>query len=329
MGRVGVPIPTIHAVNSDALLRYRARARMAVTASHRAVVVGFRGQRSHRVVPVDACVVLVPALDQVRGQLAAWLEGSVGEGEASLYQGHGALPAIHLTWTGTLAPRVFALAQEKIDKGCWAGVSVLLEGARSPAVLGDPTGVAMGVDGQPLLFPPGGFTQANEAMNRVLVQHVAALTSADEGTEGDRAGGAVLELFAGSGNFTIALARRTSGMEAVEQSAAAVDATRGNLARRGLECRLRVGDATDVRIRNTVRTVVLDPPRAGAREAVERIADSRVRNVVMVSCDPATLARDVAILHGRGRFNVERVDVFEMFPCTSHVETVALLRRAR
>jgi 23S rRNA (uracil1939-C5)-methyltransferase len=62
---------------------------------------------------------------------------------------------------------------------------------------------------------------------------------------------------------------------------------------------------------------------------VERIAASRVRTVVMVSCDPATLARDASILLHKGRFALERLDVFEMFPCTSHVEAVALFRRER
>ena len=60
-----------------------------------------------------------------------------------------------------------------------------------------------------------------------------------------------------------------------------------------------------------------------------RLAASKVRRVVMVSCDPATLARDASILHQKGAFCLERVDVFEMFPHTSHVETVAVFGRSR
>ncbi|HQF23362.1 MAG TPA: methyltransferase, partial [Polyangiaceae bacterium] len=139
----------------------------------------------------------------------------------------------------------------------------------------------------------------------------------------------ILELFAGSGNFSIALARQTPDLETVEQQDAAVAAARSNLETRGLRARLRVDDAEKTIVRSAVRTVVLDPPRTGAKRAVQTIAASRARDVVMVSCDPATLARDSAILVHQGRFELHRIDVFEMFPHTSHVETVACFRRKR
>ncbi len=321
MHRAGVPVPEILSHPADQTLRYRARARLAILATPRGIVVGFRAPRSHRVVPVDTCRVLVPELDEARGELAAWLAGSAGSGEASLCRGQGGRPAVHLAWEGTLAPRVFAHAQEQVDRGHWAGVSILLDGATAPATFGDARGVTTGGDGLPLLVPAGGFMQAHAQMNATLVRHVDAIAAID--------GEPVLELFAGSGNFTVALARRTEGLEAVEQSAAAVEAARENLRVRGLKARLHVGDAEGAKVRPGVRTVVLDPPRTGARGAAERIAASRVRSVVMVSCDPATLARDASILLRAGRFILERLDVFEMFPCTSHVEAVALFRRER
>jgi 23S rRNA (uracil1939-C5)-methyltransferase len=163
--------------------------------------------------------------------------------------------------------------------------------------------------------------QAFEAMNHRLVDHVDAVSEVD--------GANAIELFAGSGNFTVALARRTDGLETVEQSEAAVEAARENLSQRALRARLRVGDADVAKVSGQTRVAVLDPPRVGARGACERLAASRVKRVVMVSCDPATLARDASILHRDGRFVLERVDVFEMFPFTSHVETVAVLRRDR
>ena len=323
LGRVGVPAPGIESNVSGQVLQYRAKARVAVVAKQRGILSGFRAMGSHRIVPVETCLVLAPVLDHMRVELTSWLEGSVGVGEASIYKSRGGLPAVHLAWNGSLSSRVFAFAQKQIEQGRWGGACVFLDGASAPAVLGNPTGATEGVDGIDLFFPPGGFIQANETMNRSLVQYVDTLSGID--------GKPTLELFAGSGNFTIALAGRTSELEAVEQNALAVDAARGNLERRGLKARMRLGDASgsDFCVRNAVRTVVLDPPRAGARVAVERIVESRVRKVVMVSCDPATFSRDVSILYHRGRFEIERLAVFEMFPCTSHVETVALLRRDR
>lgn len=317
----GLEVPDIVAHHAREDRAYRARTRLAVHASRQRVVVGMRAARSHWIVPISSCLVLRSELDAVRADLARWLTGSLGQGEASLTFGADSLPVVHLTWSGTLSQGVFAEAEERVNKRLWAGVSLQLEGAVTPAVIGDPRGMTTGADKMPLMIPVGGFMQAFEAMNHQLVDHVNAVAGIE--------GAAAIELFAGSGNFTAALARRTDGLETVEQSEAAVEAARENLALRSLRARLRVGDADVAKVRGETRVAVLDPPRVGARGACERLAASRVKRVVMVSCDPATLARDASILHRDGRFVLERVDVFEMFPFTSHVETVAVFRRDR
>ena len=324
LGRAKIPVPDINSHASTQILHYRVRARVAVVANKKHVQVGFRAPKSHRLIEVDSCCVLEPAIDQLRREISSWLSGSSGAGEASLYLGRDGLPAVSLSWDGTLASSVFTAAQNRIDDGEWAGVSLWLKGARVPANLGDPTGVMKGADGLDLYFPPGGFTQANQSMNSCLVNHVANSAVADCGFHGDE----MLELFAGSGNFTVALAARTNELSTVEQDKAAVAAANRNVLARGLRCRIREADASQISIRPSVRVAVLDPPRSGSRSVALRIAESRVRKVLMVSCDPATLARDLSILCA-SRFAVQRLDVFEMFPCTSHVETVALLERSR
>lgn len=319
--RAGLEVPAIgsHAPGPD--LRYRGRARFAARAGDDGVVVGLRAARSHRVVPIRSCLVLLPELDATRDEIAAWLEGSRGRGDVSVTRGTGGLPSIHLAWQGELAPSVFALAEQHVTEGRWAGTSVLIEGATVPAVSGDPRGVTRGADGLPLIVPPGGFMQANEQMNLELVRHVNA-EAAPEGRP-------TLELFAGAGNFTVCLAAGTDALETVEQVADAVDAARVNLERRALRARQRVGDAEAAKVRDVVRVAVLDPPRSGAPGASSRLASSKARAVVMVSCDPATLARDAATLTSKGRFALQRVQLFDMFPQTSHVETVATFRRVR
>ena len=72
---------------------------------------------------------------------------------------------------------------------------------------------------------------------------------------------------------------------------------------------------------------MLDPPRAGAAAVAARLARSKVRRVIYVSCDPATLARDVTTLAASG-FQLSAVELFEMFPHTAHVETLVMLERA-
>ncbi|HEY2364985.1 MAG TPA: class I SAM-dependent RNA methyltransferase, partial [Polyangiaceae bacterium] len=103
---------------------------------------------------------------------------------------------------------------------------------------------------------------------------------------------------------------------------------RKNLAARKLTAKVTCADAATFEIPSTTDTVVLDPPRTGAREACERVAKARsVKRVVYVSCDRPTLARDLDVL--ATVFDVVSVDVFEMFPQTSHAETVVLLERRK
>ena len=319
--RADLEVPPIGTHDAPRVDRYRRRARFAVQASQRGVMVGMRAARSHKIVPVTACLVLIPAVDETRDQLSAWLAGSVGKGDASVTLGHGALPVVHLAWQGELPASVFAGAEQRVESGQWAGVSMLLEGASTAAVVGDPRGVTTGVDALPLVVPPAGFMQAYEEMNHELVRHVVEVAHLDDSP--------TLELFAGAGNFTVALARHTGTLDTVEEDAPAVDAAQRNLELRGVRVRARVGDADAAKIRANTRVCVLDPPRTGALGASTNLAASKVRRIVMVSCDPATMARDAAILNRDGRFRLEQVDVFEMFPHTSHVETVAVFRRIR
>ena len=104
-------------------------------------------------------------------------------------------------------------------------------------------------------------------------------------------------------------------------------AARENLRTRGLAARVVLADAGDFELPNGARTVVLNPPRAGAAAVATRLARSKVRRVIYVSCDPATLARDVTTLAASG-FQLSAVELFEMFPHTAHVETLVMLERA-
>ena len=208
-----------------------------------------------------------------------------------------------------------------MNEGRLGGASILLEGARTPAVIGDPKVLTVGGDGGPLIVPAGGFAQANPAVSAALARVVeAAARPASRG---------VLELFAGAGNLTVLLAREASSYTAVESEAASVDALRENLRSRGIaHAKLAVGDAEAFEIPRGAEVVVLDPPRTGAPRASEAIGASRAKEVVYVSCDPTTLARDAAKL-GRAGFQAVSLDAFDMFPQTSQVEIVLAMARRR
>ena len=140
-----------------------------------------------------------------------------------------------------------------------------------------------------------------------------------------------VDLYCGAGTFTLPLARVCDGVVAVESSGSATRDLERNLKNAGLE------DAVDVVCDDTARqldcledadVVVVDPPRAGLeRSVVDALSDSPARAVAYVSCDPATLARDLAAFAEKGSLRPVQTTPVDLFPQTFHVETVTILER--
>ncbi len=318
--RAGLEVPPIVTHAAPATTRFRTRARLAIVARRGHAVVGFRSSRSHDVVGVDTCLVLAPPLDATLPLLRELLAAERGEGEASVALGHGGKPVLDLRWQGELSPGVFAALERGVAEGRWAGAELWTAGTRTPARIGDARVVTAGGDDQPLVAPSAGFTQAQPAMNALLASRAVALLEAD--------GRDVLELFSGSGNLTVVVARVAARVHAIEADAHAAQAARDNLAARGLTARVTCGDAEAAVVPPTTRRALLDPPRAGAPHAVAALAASRAERIVYVACEPGALARDAAVLGAAG-FRLGAVETFEMFPHTHHVETVAAFVRPR
>jgi 23S rRNA (uracil1939-C5)-methyltransferase len=197
----------------------------------------------------------------------------------------------------------------------------VLRGGGTRRVVGDPTVRVEVEPGLALEIPADAFTQVNAAANRLLVATVLAF---GEFRRGER----VLDLYCGAGNFTLPLARRGALVHGVERDAVAIAAAEANAARLGLTtARFTCASVARAlgRITETCDAVVLDPPRTGAGDVGDSLARLGARRVVYVSCDPATLARDVRALGARG-YRVARVQPVELFPQTFHVEAVAELR---
>ncbi|HMK85044.1 MAG TPA: 23S rRNA (uracil(1939)-C(5))-methyltransferase RlmD [Steroidobacteraceae bacterium] len=177
-----------------------------------------------------------------------------------------------------------------------------------------------------LEFGPVDFIQVNREVNVGMVARAMELLQ----PEGDDH---VLDLFCGLGNFTLALARRAASVVGVEGDAALVARARGNAARNGISnTRFFVDDLFDSACsadwaRRPYDLVLLDPPRAGALAVMERIAHWAPRRVVYISCHPGSLARDAAILVEARGFQLTGAGVMDMFPHTTHVESVAVFER--
>ena len=301
-------------------LGYRIRTRVHVKCGRGGrVVAGMHAAGTRDPVEVETCAVLEPVLDRARQGVAAFFEGVAGRGEVQLVLGKDGLPVYEIDWSGDLPASVFGRLERAVLDGRLAGARVSVEHAKRPANIGDPTPWMAGADGRPLRLASGGFGQANAEVNASLGSLVASLA---------RGAGArhTVELYAGAGNLSVLLAADANELTCVEASREACEAARANLAARALTAKVVETDAESYEWKPTTDLVVLDPPRTGARAAVERLATSRVAHVVYVSCDAPTLGRDLQLLEAN--YELRSLATFEMFPNTSHVEVVAHLGRA-
>jgi 23S rRNA (uracil1939-C5)-methyltransferase len=162
----------------------------------------------------------------------------------------------------------------------------------------------------------GCFSQVNAAANQILIDTVVAITPA----------GAVTDLYAGAGNLSIPLARAGHAVTAVELDPQLVAYGKSRANEDHLKVTFKTGNCDSyVESVRLSPTVVLDPPRAGARNVVIHFDSTITKTIIYVSCDLPTLTRDLRDLVQRG-YQVDEVAVLDMFPQTHHVETISVLR---
>ncbi len=302
-------------VDSPATLGYRRRARLAW---HRDTL-GYRQLHSKRVTPIGECIVLVQPLrqawDQLRTHLASLLRGA---GEIQLQLTDSTRVLVDLRAEGEQPPELFEACETLCALPLIAGVTLRTAGEGHAASWGE-TRVAIRTGATGVLEGPGGvFSQANDRVNERLIEAVVRLAEPDDLR--------VLELHCGIGNFTVGLAARASALVAVERDPLAVEACQRNLKRLGRRARVTVGDANHPP-KGRYDVVVLDPPRQGAKalfEAAEVLPGPR--RLVYVSCDTATLARDLRLATAKG-YHIDRLIGFDMFPQTAHLESLVRLVR--
>jgi 23S rRNA (uracil1939-C5)-methyltransferase len=185
---------------------------------------------------------------------------------------------------------------------------------------------ALGDFGLTLEFEPTDFIQVNAEVNAALVGRAVALLELDAAAQ-------VLDLYCGLGNFTLALARRAGLAVGVEGEAALIGRARGNAALNGVgNAHFHVANLTEAAdpavpwLQHRFSHVLLDPPRTGAREVLGTVAALAPQRVLYISCHPGSLARDLGVLVNEHGMVLEATGVVDMFPHTTHVESIALLR---
>jgi len=311
---------------------YRRRGRLSARYVDRKqrLLLGFRERNGKFVADLDACLVAVPAI----GLHLRALAEALGELSVARY-----VPQVEFAAGDSGSCIVIRHLQElsSADRerlarfGRDTGISVLLQagGPDSVATLDGPLpNLEFTVDGGSvtLAFEPLDFVQVNASINEAMIAHAIALL---EPAPHERA----LDLFCGLGNFTLPLARRCVRVVGVEGDSGLVARARANAVRNGVgnvefvAADLFGSHPTSGWARDDHDLLLLDPPRAGAQEVLAVLPGKRVRRVVYVSCHPASLARDAAILVERHGFKLSSAGVMDMFPHTAHVESIAVFDR--
>ncbi|HNL22234.1 MAG TPA: methyltransferase domain-containing protein, partial [Rhodocyclaceae bacterium] len=181
--------------------------------------------------------------------------------------------------------------------------------------------------GLELEFRPTEFTQVNHAINRVLVRRAMRLLD-------PRPGERIADLFCGLGNFTLPIASLGASVVGIEGSPALVARGKESAVANGLGARVEFGVANlfecteeSLAALGLFDKMLIDPPREGAVEVIKALGETAPRRIVYVSCNPATLARDAAILVSVKGYRFRAAGAVNMFPHTAHVESIALFDR--
>jgi 23S rRNA (uracil1939-C5)-methyltransferase len=175
-----------------------------------------------------------------------------------------------------------------------------------------------------MLFSPNDFTQVNAEINNKMVSLAIELLEL-------KPEDIILDLFCGIGNFTLPLAKQCQKVVGIEGSELMVERGYENAKHNGIDnvafqCQDLSTPEPKQWLEQQFTGVLLDPPRTGAWEIVQHLPSLNITRIVYVSCNPATLARDARYLCDNG-FQLEKVGVLDMFPHTSHVESIALFTR--
>ena len=280
-------------------LHYRNRSQFHL----RGARIGYLAAGSHDLVPVDECPISAPAINEA----LAVLKKSIKDRRWPRF-----VEQIELFTNGreTMVNVLETEGGRRVARGFFDWLGERIPGAEMGAI-DYPVG-----EGR-FRVSHDSFFQVNRFLVEALVNEVL----------GDLSGETALDLYAGVGLFSLPLARRFAKVTAVESSASAVHDLQYNAAEHGVEVDAQRMQAEQFvgGLQAAPSLVIADPPRSGlGKNLTKHLARLGARHLVLVSCDPATLARDLGALTGAG-YALQSMTVVDLFPQTFHVETVARL----
>lgn len=331
-------------ISAESELRYRNKGITAVGTDNGAVCAGFYRQRSHDIIPVSDCLLQSEIANRVNGAILDWMreynipayneethKGSVRHIFTRTNRKGQVLVTVVCakgfgTATNTLAPALLKACPEVV------GVVLNINKTKGNSVLAGDFHTLWGSDtieeslcGYTFTISPQAFFQINPPQAEKLYNRAVEYAAPN--------GGTVLDLYCGTGTITLCLSAKADHVIGAEIVPEAVENAKANAQRNGVTntefiCADAAAAAQSFKDRGiNPDCIVVDPPRKGMYpEALQNIVVMNPQRIVYVSCDPATLARDVKLLAEKG-YQITKGTAVDMFPRTHHVETVVALER--
>ncbi len=317
----------------DSAWGYRRKARLGVKFVNKKekVLVGFREKRNSFLAELEQCEVVHPRVGHNFNGLARVIRGlsvfdAIAQIEVAVLSDVTALVFRNLReLTAQDKQELIAFGERHeyqiyLQSGGPDTVTLLSPNARALEYVHEDYDVTISMR-------PLDFFQVNFAINRLMVKQAIELLELEKQHR-------VLDLFCGLGNFTLPIARSGATVVGVEGDLAMVEMARTNANNNQLgNVQFHVADLFEEAqqgswFKQDFDRVLLDPPRSGAREILELIGGRGIERIVYVSCHPGTLARDTDILVNQFGYRLEAAGAMDMFPHTTHVESMALFVKA-
>ena len=343
----GVCFPDLQITGSDSIYAYRNKVQFPVQPQNGRAAAGFYRAGSHSVIPITTCLIQPESAGKIREAVLSWMtQENIPAYDEKTHTGlirHIYLRCgketgqilVCLIGNGEKLPKAKQLVQTLLAaEPAITGILANYNTKKSNVILGERFETLYGEGyltdrllGLTFRLSPAAFYQVNHDQAERLYEKAiefAALT----GTE------TALDLYCGSGTITLCLARHVKKVYGVEIVDAAIEDAKENAKRNHITnaeffC-ADAGQAAQRFAQEEIRpdVIIIDPPRKGVSEdVIEAMAQMAPSRIVYVSCDPATLARDIAKLCEKG-YAARKAHAFDLFPRCAHVETVVLLTKA-
>ena len=320
---------------------YRSRTRLAVhTSANGKVVLGYQAKRSHKIVGINQCLLLPEHVSGCLGIIHDALQDmvnvqpKVGIRSVEISVGEG-VTAVNIVSQKRQPENVLCALSGCLNRGAggkpvwqvWQQIGNAKPQAVSPHDA-PPLVFRLPEFGLTMPFQLGDFTQINLPLNEIMVARAVRYLDPQPHER-------IADLFCGLGNFTLPLAKRAAEVVGIEGSAALTQRAVANARANGLpnaqfaSADLFAATPETLAALGRFDKMLLDPPRAGAFAVVQALhAPFLPQRIVYISCNPATLARDAAVLASKG-YRFATAGMMNLFPQTSHVEAIGVFERAK